>query len=242
MRTEQPSIRPGAAGLAIEPVKPAVGPSFALAGTTTPILDPFLEQLVAVLIAQGFEPAAEAIEADLVVNVVDPARPRPFRRKSRGTFVAALAVLPEEPADGLRETYPLLVRALANIVLCYIPGDGRLVHDDGARPLRRLRERRCRDSPARVVERLRAARPRPARDRERVPARPRARALGRRRAHRARSRPPAGGSTGSASCRRRSRSRSCSTSATSATSNACTGSAGSRTGTSRRARTRRASG
>jgi Class II Aldolase and Adducin N-terminal domain len=40
--------------------------------------------------------------ADLVINVVDEADPKPFRRRSRGTFV----------------------RALANIALCYIPGEG----------------------------------------------------------------------------------------------------------------------
>ena len=31
---------------------------------------------------------------------------------------------PTPPADALRETYPMLVRALANISLCYVPGHG----------------------------------------------------------------------------------------------------------------------
>ena len=53
-----------------------------------------------------------------------PTTPKPFRRKSRGTFVAALYALAEEPEDGLRESYPMLVRALANVVLCYVPGEG----------------------------------------------------------------------------------------------------------------------
>jgi ribulose-5-phosphate 4-epimerase/fuculose-1-phosphate aldolase len=59
-----------------------------------------------------------------VLNLVDMARPRPFRRRARGTFAAALWSLPAPPADALRETYPMLVRALANISLCYVPGHG----------------------------------------------------------------------------------------------------------------------
>ncbi|HVS85602.1 MAG TPA: class II aldolase/adducin family protein, partial [Gaiellaceae bacterium] len=39
-------------------------------------------------------------------------------------FVAALWSRSELPEDGLRETYPMLVRALANISLCYVPGHG----------------------------------------------------------------------------------------------------------------------
>ena len=63
-------------------------------------------------------------DAQLVVNVVDRARPRPFRRHSRGTFVAALHVLDESPPDPLKEGYPVLVRALANLSLAYVPGVG----------------------------------------------------------------------------------------------------------------------
>ena len=61
---------------------------------------------------------------DLVLNLIDPDAPKPFRRKSRGTFVAALYAQLEEPEDGLRQSYPMLVRALANIVLCYVPASG----------------------------------------------------------------------------------------------------------------------
>ncbi|HUY72607.1 MAG TPA: class II aldolase/adducin family protein [Gaiellaceae bacterium] len=102
----------------------AVAPCFAFTGAVTPALSSFVQELVGALAAEGFQRAAEERDADLVINVVDPGRPRPFRRKSRGTFVAALTSLPEQPADGLREAYPLLVRALANIVLCYVPGRG----------------------------------------------------------------------------------------------------------------------
>ena len=70
--------------------------------------------------------ALEEAGASPVLNPIDPVHPRPFRRHSRGTFVAALCTLPEEPADPLRETYPLLVRSLANVVLCHVPGRGGL--------------------------------------------------------------------------------------------------------------------
>jgi ribulose-5-phosphate 4-epimerase/fuculose-1-phosphate aldolase len=72
----------------------------------------------------GFGTARSAREAGVVLNVVDRDQPRPFRRHSRGTFVAALWTRPDLPRDGLRETYPMLVRALANISLCYVPGRG----------------------------------------------------------------------------------------------------------------------
>ena len=98
-------------------------PTFAVEGKIGGSLGPLLEEISALLIGEGFVPAAEAGEADFVLNAIDPSDPRPFRRHSRGTFVAAIAQLPTQPADGLRETYPLLVRALANIVLCAMPGE-----------------------------------------------------------------------------------------------------------------------
>jgi ribulose-5-phosphate 4-epimerase/fuculose-1-phosphate aldolase len=86
-------------------------------------LGAFIDELRRALEARGFT-AAPADEAALVVNVVDRARPRPFRRRSRGTFVAALHGLDESPPDPLREGYPVLVRALANVSLTYVPGVG----------------------------------------------------------------------------------------------------------------------
>lgn len=99
--------------------------SFAIVGTVrTPALAELTERLATVLEAQGFRHEDDAARAGIVLNLVDQDRPRPFRRASRGTFVAALWSRPEVPADGLRETYPMLVRALANISLCYVPGYG----------------------------------------------------------------------------------------------------------------------
>jgi ribulose-5-phosphate 4-epimerase/fuculose-1-phosphate aldolase len=102
----------------------ATAPSFAVVGSPVEALRELSGELATALAQAGFVPAQTATEASLVLNVVDPERPRPFRRRSKGTFVAALWASPELPESGLRATYPMLVRALANISLCYVPGQG----------------------------------------------------------------------------------------------------------------------
>ena len=91
---------------------------------TSPSFEHFAGELDAALRRAGFTPAADAIDAALVLNLIDATDPKPFRRRSRGTFVAAIHELPEIPKDVLQTNYPLLVRALANIVLCYVPEGG----------------------------------------------------------------------------------------------------------------------
>jgi ribulose-5-phosphate 4-epimerase/fuculose-1-phosphate aldolase len=100
------------------------GAGFALAGDRDALDPEFLEALEAALAAAGFAATDDPAGAALVVNLIDPAAPRPFRRKSRGTFVAGIAGLTADPADPLRETYPLLVRSLSNVVLCHVQGRG----------------------------------------------------------------------------------------------------------------------
>jgi ribulose-5-phosphate 4-epimerase/fuculose-1-phosphate aldolase len=105
---------------------PAVA-SYSVEGSGDARLAELTIELARALEASGFEIAEESKDASLVLNLIDPARPRPFRRGSRGTFVAALYVQDEPAADvedGLRQMYPLLVRALANTILCYVPGSG----------------------------------------------------------------------------------------------------------------------
>ena len=86
----------------------------------------FADELSAALQRTGFERAPDGEnEVDLVINVADYETARPFRRKSKGTYVAALHELDETPGtleDGLAASYPMLVRALANIVLALTPG------------------------------------------------------------------------------------------------------------------------
>jgi ribulose-5-phosphate 4-epimerase/fuculose-1-phosphate aldolase len=57
-------------------------------------------------------------DATLVVNLVDPDAPQPFRRHSRGTYSAALYEASVPADEVLSLSYPLLVRSLSNIVLC----------------------------------------------------------------------------------------------------------------------------
>ena len=98
---------------------------YALAGQpTSKTHERFAHLLEAALERAGFEHGNDAQHAELVLNLIDPAAPKPFRRGARGTFVAALAEQPSVAEDPLRRDYPLLVRALANIVLCYVPDEG----------------------------------------------------------------------------------------------------------------------
>jgi Class II Aldolase and Adducin N-terminal domain len=106
------------------PVAPPALMNFALTGERDAVDPEFLDALQAALRAAGFVPAPVAEDAALVVNLIDAEEPRPFRRRSRGTFVAGLAGLAADPADPLRETYPLLVRSLSNVVLCHVAGRG----------------------------------------------------------------------------------------------------------------------
>jgi ribulose-5-phosphate 4-epimerase/fuculose-1-phosphate aldolase len=89
-----------------------------MGNATTAELERLSEEMSRALEAAGFRDGGE-----LVLNLVDAEAPRPFRRKSRGTFVAALYELDERPDDVLAATYPMLVRALANVVLAYVPSE-----------------------------------------------------------------------------------------------------------------------
>jgi len=103
---------------------PAEARRFALVGSARGALAELATGVGVALEGLGFAPAESDVDASIVVNLVDPADPRPFRRRSKGTFVAALWSMEDVPEDGLRATYPMLVRALANISLCYVPGHG----------------------------------------------------------------------------------------------------------------------
>jgi ribulose-5-phosphate 4-epimerase/fuculose-1-phosphate aldolase len=99
--------------------------SYAFTGrAASPELQRFAGELGAALERAGFAPAGDANDADLVLNLISAENARPFRRRSRGTFVAAVHERPSIPADLLKAEYPLLVRALANVVLCHVPRQG----------------------------------------------------------------------------------------------------------------------
>lgn len=93
-------------------------------GEPTPRLKPFLEGVGKALEAQGFRHNPESEAPNLVLNAITPENPRPYRRRAQATFVASVLELPEFPQDPLRELYPYLVRALSNVLLAYVPGQG----------------------------------------------------------------------------------------------------------------------
>ena len=96
--------------------------SFAVVGrSATGSLERFVSLLRNALGRAGLSETNDANVADLVINVVEEDNAKPFRRKSRGTFVVGLY---ERESHSLPEDYPMLVRALANIALCYVPGEG----------------------------------------------------------------------------------------------------------------------
>src|SRR5262249_27574497 len=90
--------------------------SFAVVGhAAAGALGEFVGRLRSALGRAGLAETEDGNAADLVINVVDEADPKPFRRRSRGTFVVGLY---QRESHSLPEDYPMLVRALANIALC----------------------------------------------------------------------------------------------------------------------------
>jgi ribulose-5-phosphate 4-epimerase/fuculose-1-phosphate aldolase len=98
---------------------------YAVAGTpTSPELEAFVAAVAREFERDKFERVDSVDDADFVLNMVDGANPKAFRRKSRGTYSASFYELPAEPADVLKESYPMLVRTLANVVLLRVPDVG----------------------------------------------------------------------------------------------------------------------
>ncbi|HET7322010.1 MAG TPA: class II aldolase/adducin family protein [Longimicrobiaceae bacterium] len=88
----------------------------------TPRLRRFAEGIERELLQHGHSRAGESGQPTLVLNVIDAARPRPYRRSSQGTFVVSVAEVTERPDDVLRAAYPVLVRSLSNLLLYLAPG------------------------------------------------------------------------------------------------------------------------
>ncbi len=78
----------------------------------------FVDGLAAALTTAGYEQRDTAgPDVQVVLHTVDLDRPRPYRRRHAPTFVVAIAAVPGRPDDVLRVGYPVLVRALANVVV-----------------------------------------------------------------------------------------------------------------------------
>ncbi len=98
---------------------------YAIWGTST---SPAHEEWVSTIGKQfeedDFVQVDDVADADFVLNMFDPADPKAFRRASRGTYSAAFYELSEAPEDALKESYPMLVRTLSNVVLLRVPDKG----------------------------------------------------------------------------------------------------------------------
>ena len=101
---------------------------FAVTGTPGgPNSKEFSESVAGSLENRGMVRVEDPEQADFVLLLFPTDSPSPFRRRSRGTYVAAMHERSEMPSDPLAAEYPLLVRALANSVLCYVPDEAVLV-------------------------------------------------------------------------------------------------------------------
>ena len=89
---------------------------FAFNGTVPPVLESFASGLRSALLERGYEELDDGKKARLVVNFIDRADARPFRRIAKSTFVASVWAEEDIPQDFLAHAYPVLVRALSNLV------------------------------------------------------------------------------------------------------------------------------
>ncbi len=101
---------------------------FAVTGTPGgPGSQAFADSVAQALVEHGMTRIDDPAAADFVLLLFPTDSPSPFRRRSRGTYVAAMHEREALPADPLAAEYPLLVRNLANSVLCYVQGKAVLV-------------------------------------------------------------------------------------------------------------------
>ena len=99
--------------------------TYAIWGTaTSPAHEEWVREVGKQFEKDEFRAVDDVAEADFVLNMYDAADPKAFRRASRGTYSAAFYELPEAPEDALKESYPMLVRTLSNVVLLRVPGEG----------------------------------------------------------------------------------------------------------------------
>ena len=98
---------------------------YAIWGTaTSPAHEEWVRRVGAEFERDGFGLVDDIADADFVLNMFDAEDPKAFRRAARGTYSASFYELPAVPADVLKESYPMLVRTLANVVLLHVPGEG----------------------------------------------------------------------------------------------------------------------
>ncbi len=95
--------------------------TFTTHGEPSPGLVGLAQGLPAALERKGYRHAPDDPAPRLVLNFVDPANPRPYRRRAQATFVLSLLEAKAMPTNPVQAMYPYLVRTLANMLLVYIP-------------------------------------------------------------------------------------------------------------------------
>ena len=83
-----------------------------------------METVAAEFEQDQFDRVDSVDDADFVLNMVDGANPKAFRRKSRGTYSASFYELPSVPEDVLKESYPMLSAPWQTSSLLRVPGKG----------------------------------------------------------------------------------------------------------------------
>ena len=92
--------------------------SFAVHGTPNSATQSwFVAGVERELLRHGHLRPADGDAPELVINLTDPERPRPFRRNSQGTFVVSIVEVEGRPENLLRAAYPVLVRSLSNLLI-----------------------------------------------------------------------------------------------------------------------------
>src|SRR5690606_11516384 len=82
------------------------------------MLEWFGQGMLQALVKAGAESTTDPEDdLNLVINLLDAERPRPFRRKGQGTFVVGVVSSTERQEEMLRLTYPYLIRSLSNLLI-----------------------------------------------------------------------------------------------------------------------------
>ncbi len=99
-------------------------PTFTVLGQPTAGLEALFHELPRVLQAKGYQLEPETDSPRAVLNFIRAEKPLPYRRKAQGTMVISLLELPQMPTDPIAALYSYLVRALSNMLVVYVPGQG----------------------------------------------------------------------------------------------------------------------
>lgn len=108
----------------LSPILSATSPSFATSGQPTPGLAALFDQLPRVLQSRGYSFEVASGNPKAVLNFIRADKPFPYRRKAQATMVISFLELPQMPADPIAALYVYLVKALSNMLVVYVPGQG----------------------------------------------------------------------------------------------------------------------